>query len=90
MGTGFFVFLFWDEENILKLDSDDHCTTLNIVNPENCILQYINFMAYQLYINKTFIQKRKVLPINNILSKAQSQLLYPKFLVKMTNDKNKE
>lgn len=45
---------FWDDKNILKLDCDDSCMTVNLTkNYLFTDLKWLNFMVYKMYHNKT-------------------------------------
>ena len=51
---------FWGDENVLKLDCDDGCTTLKIsFKTVNCTvhLKWVNFMDCKLYLYKVAFNK---------------------------------
>ena len=55
MGTRFH---YWDDENALKLDYGDGCTTQKIYQKYRIIhLKQVNFMVYKLYLNKAVEKK---------------------------------
>lgn len=59
-----YKFPFWEEKDILKLDRDNNCITLNILKPtklhtsKGWILWYVKYILIRLLLKKTNSGKR--------------------------------